>query len=148
VPNLTIALTKDTSAYRCHIPKSYDGCGGPGESGDDRQYSCCISPCSHAFCLDAIEETYKKDFPLAIYLKNFPCDARNVVKNRLCLCPQADQRLRPDRCLRLFTYLCFLPVIEEAYNKDPSLVNLKIQIHVLPVTFVFKNTVARAPQPS
>ena len=27
MPNLTIALTKDTSAYRCYVPKSHDGCG-------------------------------------------------------------------------------------------------------------------------
>src|SRR5467141_3615033 len=53
VPNLTIALTKDTSTYRCYVPKSHDGYGGPG---NDRQYSSCISPCSYAFCLGVISK--------------------------------------------------------------------------------------------
>ena len=130
MPNLTIALTKDTSAYRCYVPKSHDGYGGPG---NDRQYSSCISPCSYAFCLGAIEETYNKDLPLAIHLKKqkLPSDpyaARNVVKEEpitvpskmeyAFACPRraaGGSKIATDRCpqlgpagryLRLVTYVC------------------------------------------
>ena len=135
MPNLTIALTKDTSAYRCYVPKSHDGYGGPG---NDRQYSSCISPCSYAFCLGAIEETYNKDQGSpSCHLSNKKtktpfrsmccpyCEGRTDYLVCLCgskiatdRCPQPGPA---GRCLRLVTYLCFFLQSRKLTIKIPLL---------------------------
>jgi hypothetical protein len=98
----------------------------------------------------AIEETYNKDLPLAIYLKKqkLPCAARYVVKEEPITkyAFAGGSKIATDRCAQgPLPSPSYLPMhsacnrgFEEAYNnKDPSLVSLSpqmSQIHVLPVT--------------
>ena len=71
MPNLTIALTKNTSAIGATYLKARTATGARAMTASTAP-AFQFSPYSYACCLGAIEETYNKDLPLAImiYLKN------------------------------------------------------------------------------